>query len=84
MSSCKEATSGAESSSSVSGFARFLDVEAFAVGLGLEVVSFGFLGFGAALGAAAFFATTFGAALVLVFCSLGVRDVFAGRMMPDK
>jgi hypothetical protein len=51
----------------VSGFARFLDIEALAAAFGLEVVSFGFLGFGAAFGAAAFFAAAFGAALALIF-----------------
>ena len=85
VSSCIELTSGVESSSSVSGFTRFLDavafVVAFAVTFGLVVVSFGFLGFGAALGAAAFFNAALGAALALVFYEFGVRDVFVGINM---
>lgn len=50
----------------------------------LEVVSFGFLGFGAAFGAAAFFDAAFGAALALVFYDFEVRDVLACWKIPAK
>lgn len=57
-SSCRESRSGAESSSSVSGFGRFFDAAAF--GLALSVVCDIFLV--VALGAAAFFGAALGAA----------------------
>ena len=67
-SSCRESRSGAESSSSVSGFGRFFEATGLVLAVSVICVFFG-----AALGAAAFLFSAFGAALALGLAFYGLR-----------